>query len=143
MIRPGHVSNRPNMSFTLPLAIWSLSAFFREIPWEMEQAAQVDGAAAWQAFRKVIVPVGGARRLHRGDPGVLLRLEHFVLRDIAPAAARCETAQMAFFRRARPVQPAVLHAPGPGGRGLCGPVVLVLFFQRQIIAGLTSGAVKG
>ena len=50
----------PYMSFTLPLAIWTLSAFFREIPWEMEQAAQVDGATAWQAFRKVIVPL--ARR---------------------------------------------------------------------------------
>jgi multiple sugar transport system permease protein len=41
----------PYMSFTLPLAIWTLSAFFREIPWEMEQAAQVDGATSWQAFR--------------------------------------------------------------------------------------------
>ena len=63
------------MSFTLPLAIWTLSAFFREIPWEMEQAAQVDGATSWQAFRKVIVPLGGARRVHGGDPDVLLRLE--------------------------------------------------------------------
>src|ERR671921_739226 len=47
----------PYMSFTLPLAIWTLSAFFREIPWEMEQAAQVDGATPWQAFRRVIVPL--------------------------------------------------------------------------------------
>src|SRR3954463_6646055 len=47
----------PYLSFTLPLAIWTLSAFFREIPWEMEQAAQVDGATTWQAFRKVIVPL--------------------------------------------------------------------------------------
>jgi len=47
----------PYVSFTLPLSIWTLSAFFREIPWEMEQAAQVDGATPWQAFRKVIVPL--------------------------------------------------------------------------------------
>src|SRR5919197_4987766 len=47
----------PYMSFTLPLSLWTLSAFFREIPWEMEQAAQVDGATPWQAFRKVIVPL--------------------------------------------------------------------------------------
>ena len=47
----------PYMSFTLPLAIWTLTAFFREIPWEMEQAAQVDGATSWQAFRKVIAPL--------------------------------------------------------------------------------------
>jgi len=42
----------PYMSFTLPLAIWTLSAFFREIPWDLEQAAQVDGATSWQAFRR-------------------------------------------------------------------------------------------
>ena len=65
----------PYMSFTLPLAIWTLSAFFREIPWEMEQAAQVDGATSWQAFRKVIVPLAAPGRVHRGDPDVLLRLE--------------------------------------------------------------------
>src|SRR5690606_36316489 len=47
----------PYISFALPLAIWTLSALFREIPWEMEQAAQVDGATTWQAFRKVIVPL--------------------------------------------------------------------------------------
>ena len=65
----------PYMSFTLPLAIWTLSAFFREIPWEMEQAAQVDGATSWQAFRKVIVPLAAPGRLHRRDPDVLLRVE--------------------------------------------------------------------
>ena len=47
----------PYMSFTLPLAIWTLSAFFREIPWEMEQAAQVDGANAWQRFWYVTLPM--------------------------------------------------------------------------------------
>src|SRR4051795_464711 len=47
----------PYLSLTLPISIWTMSAFFREIPWEMEQAAQVDGATTWQAFRKVIVPL--------------------------------------------------------------------------------------
>src|SRR3712207_7378922 len=42
----------PYLSLTLPISIWTLSAFFREIPWEMEQAAQVDGATTWQAFRR-------------------------------------------------------------------------------------------
>ena len=65
----------PYMSFTLPLAIWTLSAFFREIPWEMEQAAQVDGATSWQAFRQGDRAAGRAGCVHRGDPDVLLRLE--------------------------------------------------------------------
>ena len=47
----------PYLSFSLPLAIYTLVAFFREIPWELEQAAQVDGATPFQAFRKVIVPL--------------------------------------------------------------------------------------
>ena len=47
----------PYMTFALPLSIYVLSAFFREIPWELEQAAQVDGATPLQAFRKVIAPL--------------------------------------------------------------------------------------
>ncbi|MDQ3728749.1 MAG: carbohydrate ABC transporter permease, partial [Actinomycetota bacterium] len=47
----------PYLTFALPLAIYTLVAFFREIPWDLEQAAQVDGATSFQAFRKVIVPL--------------------------------------------------------------------------------------
>ena len=47
----------PYMTFALPLSIFVLSSFFREIPWELEQAAQVDGATPFQAFRKIIVPL--------------------------------------------------------------------------------------
>src|SRR2546423_7550121 len=47
----------PYMTFTLPLAIYTLSAFFREIPWELEKAAKVDGATPFQAFTKVIAPL--------------------------------------------------------------------------------------
>ena len=47
----------PYLTFSLPLAIYTLVAFFREIPWDLEQAAQVDGATPFQAFRKVIVPL--------------------------------------------------------------------------------------
>ena len=47
----------PYITFALPLAIYTLSAFFREIPWELEKAAKVDGATPFQAFRKVIAPL--------------------------------------------------------------------------------------
>src|SRR5919109_4446260 len=56
----------PYMTFTLPLAIYTLSAFFREIPWELEQAAQVDGATPFQAFRKVIMVLIFQRRIVAG-----------------------------------------------------------------------------
>src|SRR5207253_4749238 len=47
----------PYMTFSLPLSIYTLSAFFREIPWDLEQAAQMDGASPMQAFRKIILPL--------------------------------------------------------------------------------------
>ncbi len=73
----------PYMTFTLPLAIYTLSAFFREIPWELEQAAQVDGATPFQAFRKVIAAARRAGRVHGGDPRLHLRLERLRLRHHA------------------------------------------------------------
>jgi multiple sugar transport system permease protein len=47
----------PYLSFSLPLSIYILSAFFREIPWDLEKAAQMDGATGAQAFRRVILPL--------------------------------------------------------------------------------------
>src|SRR5918992_1004829 len=64
----------PYMTFTLPLAIYTLSAFFREIPWELEQAAQVDGATPFQAFRKIIVPLAASRD-RRGVPMAQITME--------------------------------------------------------------------
>ena len=84
----------PYMSFTLPLSIWTLSAFFREIPWEMEQAAQVDGATPVAGVPQGDRAAGRARRVHRRHPHVLLRLERLRVRHLAhghrqgPAGAR-------------------------------------------------------
>src|ERR1043165_798184 len=47
----------PSMSFALPTAIWLLTAFFRQMPFELEEAAQIDGCTPAQAFRKVILPL--------------------------------------------------------------------------------------
>jgi multiple sugar transport system permease protein len=56
----------PYITFALPLAIYTMSAFFKEIPWDLEKAAKMDGATPGQAFRKVIAPLaGGDRQLHR------------------------------------------------------------------------------
>jgi multiple sugar transport system permease protein len=113
----------PYMSFTLPLAIWTLSAFFREIPWEMEQAAQVDGATSWQAFRKVIVPLAA--------PGV------------STTASRTVPAQMSFFVGPDPFNPPYAQLATASVIVTLPVIVIVLLFQRKIVAGLTSGAVKG
>lgn len=135
----------PYMSFTLPLAIWTLSAFFREIPWEMEQAAQVDGATSWQAFRKVIVPLAAPGVFTAAILTFFFAWNDFVfgISLTSTEKARPIPAALSFFVGADPFnRPASLLAAG-AVVATVPIVVLVLFFQRKIVAGLTAGAVKG
>ena len=135
----------PYMTFSLPLAIYTLSAFFREIPWEMEQAAQVDGATSWQAFRKVIVPLAA--------PGVFtaaILTFFFCWNDFLFAisltstdSARTVPAALAFFQGASYFESPVPYIMAASVIVTIPVVILVLVFQRRIVAGLTSGAVKG
>ena len=135
----------PYMSFTLPLAIWTLSAFFREIPWEMEQAAQVDGATSWQAFRKVIVPLAAPGVFTAAILTFFFAWNDFVfgISLTSTESARPIPAALTFFVGADPFnRPASLLAAG-AVVATVPIVILVLFFQRKIVAGLTAGAVKG
>jgi multiple sugar transport system permease protein len=135
----------PYMSFTLPLAIWTLSAFFREIPWEMEQAAQVDGATSWQAFRKVIVPLAAPGVFTAAILTFFFAWNDFVfgISLTSTENARPIPAALSFFVGADPFnRPASLLAAG-AVVATVPIIVIVLFFQRKIVAGLTSGAVKG
>jgi multiple sugar transport system permease protein len=135
----------PYMTFSLPLAIYTLSAFFREIPWELEQAAQVDGATPFQAFRKIIIPLAA--------PGVFttaILVFIFAWNDFLFAISLTST------NAARTVPAALSAFPGesqftqPIGSVAAAAVIvtipiiiMVLIFQRRIVAGLTAGAVKG
>ena len=136
----------PYMTFTLPLAIYTLSAFFREIPWELEQAAQVDGATPFQAFRKVIVPLAA--------PGVFttaILVFIFAWNDFVFAISLTSTdARADRARRDLGVLPGASQFTAPTGSIAAAAVVvtipiiiMVLIFQRRIVAGLTAGAVKG
>lgn len=135
----------PYISFTLPLAIWTLSSFFRQIPWEMEQAAQVDGATAWQAFRKVIVPLAA--------PGVAtatILVFFFAWNDFvfgisltATDRARPVPAALAFFTGETFFEQPTAAISAAAVIVTIPVMILVLVFQRQIVSGLTSGAVKG
>ncbi len=135
----------PYMSFTLPLSIWTLSAFFRQIPWEMEQAAQVDGATPWQAFRKVIVPLAAPGVFTAAILAFFFAWNDFVFaisltstndaRPV-PAALAFFTGESQFQRPAAAISAAAVIVTIP-------VIVLVLLFQRRIVSGLTAGAVKG
>src|SRR5690606_40379793 len=135
----------PYMSFTLPLAIWTLSAFFREIPWEMEQAAQVDGATSWQAFRKVIVPLAAPGVFTAAILTFFFAWNDFVfgISLTSTENARPVPAALSFFVGPDPFnRPASLLAAGAVVATI-PIIIIVLIFQRKIVAGLTSGAVKG
>jgi trehalose/maltose transport system permease protein len=135
----------PYLSFTLPLAIWTLSAFFREIPWEMEQAAQVDGATSWQAFRKVIVPLAAPGVFTAAILTFFFAWNEFVLAIslTSTTGSRTVPAQMAFFVGPDPFNPPYAQLATASVIVTIPVIIIVLLFQRRIVAGLTSGAVKG
>jgi len=134
----------PYLSLTLPLSIWTMAAFFQQIPWEMEQAAQVDGATSWQAFRKVVAPLAAPGVFTTAIIAFFTAWNDFVFAlNLTSSNARTVPAALAFFTGASQfVQPT---------GAICAAavivtipvVILVLVFQKRIVAGLTSGAVKG
>jgi len=135
----------PFLAFTLPLTIYILTSFFKEIPKELEEAALVDGATRFQAFRKVVVPLSAPGLVTAGLLSFIWAWNEFLL-----------AITLTQKPEARPVPPALAFFTGsvkfevPLGTVMAAMVVvtvplviLVLVFQRRIVAGLTAGAVKG
>jgi multiple sugar transport system permease protein len=135
----------PYLTFALPLSIWTMSAFFRQIPWEMEQAAQVDGATAWQAFRKVIVPLAAPGVFTTAILTFFFCWNEFLLAISLTSTDKARTvpAALSFFTGASQFQSPVTAIMAASVVVTIPVVILVLVFQRRIVAGLTSGAVKG
>jgi multiple sugar transport system permease protein len=135
----------PYIAFGLPLGIYILSAFFREIPWELEKAAKMDGATPFQAFTRVIAPLAAPGMV---TTAILVFLACwndflFAISFTSTISARTAPAAMQYFSGG-----SVFTVPtGPIAAAavvITIPIVIfVLFFQRRIVAGLTSGAVKG
>ena len=134
----------PYLVLTLPLSIWTLSAFFQQIPWEMEQAAQVDGASSWEAFRKVIVPLAAPGVFTTAIIVFFTAWNDFVFAiSLTSDKARTVPAALAFFTGASQFESLTGAICAAGVVVTVPVVVLVLIFQRRIVSGLTSGAVKG
>lgn len=135
----------PYIAFALPLAIYTLSAFFREIPWELEKAAKVDGATPAQAFVRVIAPLAAPGMFTTAILVFIVTWNEFLLAISLTSTndARTVPAAIAFFTgNSQFEQPAGSIAAA--AVIITIPIIIfVLFFQRRIVAGLTSGAVKG
>ena len=135
----------PYLTFALPLSIWTMSAFFRQIPWEMEQAAQVDGATQWQAFRKVIVPMAAPGVFTTAILTFFFCWNEFLLATSLTSTDKARTvpAALTFFTGQSQFQSPITAIMAASVVVTIPVVIIVLLFQRRIVAGLTSGAVKG
>jgi multiple sugar transport system permease protein len=135
----------PYVAFGLPLGIYTLSAFFREIPWELEKAAKVDGATPFQAFTKVIAPLAAPGMVTTAILVFLFCWNEFLfaISFTSTTASRTAPASIAFFSGSS--QFTVPTGPiAAASVVITIPIIIfVVFFQRRIVAGLTSGAVKG
>ncbi len=135
----------PYITFALPLAIYTLSAFFREIPWDLEKAAKMDGATPAQAFRKVIAPLAAPGIVTTAILVFIFAWNDLLLALSLTATDAAITAPVAianFTGSSQFEEPTGSIAAG--AMVITVPIIVfVLVFQRRIVAGLTSGAVKG
>ncbi len=133
----------PNISFALPLTIYTLTAFLHDLPWELEEAARVDGATRGQAFMKVILPLAAPAVFTTAILAFIASWNEYLLASqLSRPSVEPVTVAIARFAGDNPyVQPyaAIMAA----GTIVTVPlVIMVLVFQRRIVAGLTAGGVK-
>jgi multiple sugar transport system permease protein len=135
----------PYMTFSLPLAIYTLSAFYREIPWELEQAAQVDGATPFQAFTKVILPLAAPGTFTAAILVFIFAWNDFLFANTLTSTSNARTvpAALAFFTGASQFDQPIAAIAAAAVLVTIPIIIIVLIFQRRIVAGLTAGAVKG
>jgi multiple sugar transport system permease protein len=135
----------PYLTFSLPLAIYTLSAFFREIPWSLERAAKVDGATPLQAFLRVIAPLAAPGMVTTAILVFIFCWNDFLFAISLTSTNNSRTvpAAIAFFSGASQFETPV-GSIAAAGVVITIPIILFVFlFQKRIVAGLTSGAVKG
>ncbi|MCW2959734.1 MAG: carbohydrate transporter rane protein 2, family [Thermoleophilia bacterium] len=135
----------PNLVFTLPLTIFILTSFFREIPRELEEAALVDGATRVQSFTKVVLPLAAPGLVTAALLVFFAAWNEFLFAITLTSTpeARTVPAAIAFFTGSVKFEAPLGTISAASVIVMVPLVVLVLVFQKRIVAGLTAGAVKG
>jgi trehalose/maltose transport system permease protein len=135
----------PYITFSLPLAIYTLSAFFQQIPWDLEKAAKMDGATPAQAFRRVIAPLAAPGVVTSAILVFIFCWNDFLFAISLTSTERSRTAPVAlsFFTGASQFEDPTGAISAAAVVITIPIIVFVLIFQRRIVSGLTSGAVKG
>ncbi|MFD8392477.1 carbohydrate ABC transporter permease [Streptomyces sp. NPDC059680] len=134
----------PSMSFALPLAVWNLTTFFRQMPDELEHAAMVDGCTRGQAFRKVIIPLAAPGIFTTAIITFIAAWNEFLIALSMTNRPDMQTAPVAIskFTGATTYETPFGSQMAAGVLVTIPLVVMVLLFQRRIVAGLTAGAAK-
>jgi multiple sugar transport system permease protein len=135
----------PYLCFSLPLAIYILVSFFKEIPKDLEEAALVDGATNFQAFTKVVVPLAAPGMATAAILTFIFCWNEFLLAITLTSSSRARTvpAAIAFFTGSSEFERPLGTISAASVVISIPLVLLVLLFQKRIVAGLTAGAVKG
>jgi multiple sugar transport system permease protein len=135
----------PYLTFALPLTIYILTSFFKEIPKDLEEAALVDGATNFEAFRKVVVPLAAPGLATAGILTFIAAWNEFLLAITLTSSTNARTvpAAIAFFTGATQFEQPLGTISAASVVISIPLILLVLFFQKRIVAGLTAGAVKG
>jgi multiple sugar transport system permease protein len=133
----------PYISFALPLTIYILVSFFREMPWELEESARIDGCTKSQAFRKIIMPLAAPGIFTTAILAFITSWNEFLIASqLSNSQTQTVTVAIASFTGSQPHQEPYTSIMAAATIVTIPLVIMVLVFQRQIVAGLTAGAVK-
>lgn len=134
----------PNISFALPLTVYTLISFLRQLPWELEEAARVDGATRGQAFRKVLLPLAAPGIFTTAIIAFIATWNEFMLaRQLSTNATEPVTVAIARFSGPSAFEYPYAAIMAAGSLVTVPLILMVLVFQRRIVSGLTAGGVKG
>lgn len=134
----------PSMSFALPLAVWNLTTFFRQMPEELEHSAMVDGCTRGQAFRKIIIPLAAPGLFTTAIIVFIIAWNEFLIALTMTNKEDMQTAPVAVskFSGASDFELPFGSQMAAGVLVTLPLVILVIVFQRRIVSGLTSGSAK-
>ncbi|MDK8795269.1 carbohydrate ABC transporter permease [Corynebacterium sp. MSK044] len=134
----------PNISFALPLTVYTLISFLRQLPWELEEAARVDGATRGQAFRLVLLPLAAPGIFTTAIIAFIATWNEFMLaRQLSTNATEPVTVAIARFSGPSAFEYPYAAIMAAGSLVTVPLILMVLVFQRRIVSGLTAGGVKG
>jgi multiple sugar transport system permease protein len=134
----------PSISFALPLTVYTLTSFLREMPWDLEEAARIDGCGRFKAFRVVMLPLAAPAVFTTAILAFIASWNEYLIASVLSTdATQTVTVAIAGFTGAQPHQEPYTAVMAAGTIVTLPLVILVLILQRKIVAGLTAGGVKG